>query len=250
MKKYIVILFIGFSTILAAQNSLAKIEYSYAVEAYSNNNYKKALEHLEEVKSLLGSTNARVMFLEILSKANKLEKYNTFSNSFIEDKKYIITLQKGINYTNSNKTFSIKAYENALNLVNNKDANHPFIKLINKLQKGEDLTIEDFPPDEKYTKAIKGIYVISNWLNTVDSINLLCGSYINNFENDVPLEKLKKIYDINKLYSKYCSKKELIQQSWDAINKKEYENALVKFKELDKAGIDSKSIISQLQKMI
>lgn len=250
-KILIVTFFLLFQpTVFTAQNSLAKIEYSYAEEAYNNKDYNKAIEHLEEVKNLLGSTNARVMYLEILSRDNNLVKYDSFSNSFIEDKEYIIDIAKRINDMNSDKEFTIYAYKDALKINNNKDVNHPFLKFINKLEKGEDLTLEDFPPDEKYSKAIKGTYLINDWLNSVESIKSLCDTYIDNFENEVHLDKLKKIYELNKLYSKFKSKRELIQQSWDAINKNEYEHALIKFEELDKVGIDSKRIITQLQKMI
>tara|TARA_R110002072_G_scaffold22432_3_gene78737 strand:+ start:26102 stop:27232 length:1131 start_codon:yes stop_codon:yes gene_type:complete len=71
------------TSILSAQNSLAKIEYSYAEEAYSNNDYKKTLEHLEDVKSLLGSTNARVMYLEIMS----LSKTFSLAKNTLDDYK-------------------------------------------------------------------------------------------------------------------------------------------------------------------
>ena len=50
-----------------AQEALAKIEYGEAETAFQNENYQETLNHLEKVKELLKSTNATVMYLEIMA---------------------------------------------------------------------------------------------------------------------------------------------------------------------------------------
>jgi len=122
MKKIILIIAVLFITpIVLAQNSLAKIEYSYAEEAFTKEDYKKALEHIEETKGLLGNTNARIMYLEIRS----LE--NTFSYS-------------------RNSLVDYQIYK---------------------------------------------------------KLNDLTSSYVSNFEDEVPLEKLKVVYEIQKKHNNY-----------------------------------------------
>ncbi|MDV7187725.1 hypothetical protein R3X25_10570 [Lutibacter sp. TH_r2] len=151
----ICILFMLLQTnIISAQNSLAKIEYSYAEEAYSNNNYKKALEHLEEVKSLLGSTNARVMYLEIMALS---------------------------------KMFSV-----AKN------------------------TLED--------------YIIYKKLDNLTS------SYLINFENDVPIEKIKTVYEIQKEYKVYAIEAEHLMKGKTNQNEKNYDDALIHYSKACEAG--------------
>ena len=81
MKRYltIIIIIILFASESHAQDALAKLEYQDAETAYQNDNYSKALEHLEATKKLLGSTNATIMYLEISAKDKLLNTNNTSS---------------------------------------------------------------------------------------------------------------------------------------------------------------------------
>jgi len=155
MKKIILMIVVMFiSPIVFAQNSLAKIEYSYAEEAFAKKDYKKALEHIEETKGLLGSTNARIMYLEICS----LEK-----------------------------TFSM-----AKN------------------------TLEDYKVYKK--------------------LNDFTSSYLSNFENDVPIEKLKVIYEIQKEFKDYTIEIENLIKGRAYQNEKNYDDALLYYSIACKAG--------------
>ena len=148
IKKILTIIFILLFTQVNAQNSLAKIEYSYAEEAFSKKEYAKAIKHLEEVKKILGSTNARVMYLEL----------NALSN--------LLSLNKN--------------------------------------------TLEDY-------KLIKKLYNIST-------------QYISNFENEVPLEKLKTIYQFKKTYTNYNIEIDNLIKGKKEINNEEFYNALKYYK--------------------
>lgn len=55
--------------LLSAQvdDRLAKLEYSEAEEAFEKGNHGQALNHLEKTKDLLGKTNQKIMYLEIMS---------------------------------------------------------------------------------------------------------------------------------------------------------------------------------------
>jgi len=273
MKKTILILFISFSNILAAQNSLAKIEYSYAEEAFNKKEFSKVLKHLEEVKSLLGSTNARILYLEILSRSNNLPNYQAFNNSFTFNKannsidnsinekiKKQITPQM-LSIVNSNKKLTIEMYSKSLNQAQTKESQKFFNHLINKLKNGQNVTYDDFL-QSTYNNVNNSTNLSStlnkentnseiiNWIESVELINSLCDIYLENFENDVPLEKLKKVYEIKKQCKIFIPNKQLIKQSWGTLKKEEYENALIKFKELQIAGIESSSLISEIQKII
>lgn len=276
MKKFILIIFIGFSNILVAQNSLAKIEYSYAEEAFNKKEFSKAIEHLEEVKSLLGSTNARIMYLEILSRSNNLPNYQSFNNSFTSNK--VNSANNGANYgvnesikkmftpqtlsfINSNKKLMIETYTRTLNQTQLQETRNLFNHLINKLKNGQNVIVDDFLPNtynnlnnttnpsSSFNKENTNSE-ISTWLENVELINTLCDMYLDNFENEVPLEKLKKVYEIKKECKIYIPNKELIKQCWETLKKKDYEYALIKFRELDNLGIESKNVISEIGKII
>lgn len=62
------LLALSFTQLSYSQNALAKIEYAEAETDFQAGNYQESLAHLETVKEMLGSTNAKVMYLEILSK--------------------------------------------------------------------------------------------------------------------------------------------------------------------------------------
>lgn len=96
-----------------AQNSLAKIEYGYAEEAYAQKKYKKALEHIEEVKSLLGSTNARVMYLEIMARdeldpKKAREYFNAALKLFNLTQEYIKNFENDVPVSKLKKVYEIQ----------------------------------------------------------------------------------------------------------------------------------------------
>ena len=278
-NNILIVVALFFTTFINSQNSLAKIEYSYAEEAFNNKNYAKAINHLEEVKKLLGSTNARILYLEILSRNNNLANYQSFTNSLgLNNTKNTVNNsntnsnmpQSTINFINKNKKLMIESYTNTLvkykttikNKEHLKNVTNLFNHLIKKLKKGEDVNSNDFLPstynntsNNTSSKIIgnnknKSASEINNWLNKVDLINSLCITYMENFENDVPLEKLKKIYEIKKGVQNYLPKKDLIKQAWESLSNKEYNLALSNFKKLQENGIESILVINHIQKTI
>lgn len=272
MKRVLLFLFLTFSNILAAQNSLAKIEYSYAEEAFNKKEYSKAIQHIEEVKKLLGNTNARIIYLEILARSNNLPNYQAFNNSVrvntntsVGSNTQSIVPLETLSFINSNKEIMIKAYSNQLKELSKygnqtEETSSLFINIINKLESGQDITQDDFQPstynnlNNTRTNDVLDMEnsnsKINNWLEGVDLINSLCDVYLENFEDEVPLEKLKKIYEIKKQCKVFIPNKELIKQSWALLKEKEYENALIKFRELQISGIESSSVINEIQRMI
>lgn len=76
MKKIILfaILNIVFAQFVSAQNTIAKLKFEDAEEAYSNSNFDLALSKLIEVETLLKSTNPKILYLKINSQAKIIEK--------------------------------------------------------------------------------------------------------------------------------------------------------------------------------
>lgn len=148
MRQIFLFCFLLFSAVIHCQNTLAKIEYSYAEEAFTKKNYTKTLTHLNEVKKLLGSTNAKVMFLEIKAL----------------DKNLVGTLN----------------------------------------------TIKDY-------KAIKKVADLTE-------------QYVTNFENEVPFEKLKSIYEIQKKRKPYSQEYESLINGKKAEKAKEFGKAVLQYR--------------------
>lgn len=72
----IILLFVFCSLPGSAQEVLAKIEYSEAEKSFQQKDYPETLKYLEKVKELLGSTNSKVMYLEIMALDKVLDKGN------------------------------------------------------------------------------------------------------------------------------------------------------------------------------
>ena len=81
MKKIflLAILIIATSQLLFAQNSIAKLKYEEAEEAYSLNNFELVLNKIKEVEILLKSTNPKLLHLKILA-LDQLVKQPAFKN--------------------------------------------------------------------------------------------------------------------------------------------------------------------------
>lgn len=76
MKKIILltILIIATAQITIAQNTIAKLKFEEAEEAYVNNDFELTLSTLKEVETLLKSTNPRILYLQILAQTKIIEK--------------------------------------------------------------------------------------------------------------------------------------------------------------------------------
>lgn len=74
MKSLFLTLVLIYSSIqISAQNSVAKIKYGQAEEAYAKGNYKEALGFVEETEKILKSTNTTTTYLKILCEKNILD---------------------------------------------------------------------------------------------------------------------------------------------------------------------------------
>jgi len=76
MKKLILfsVLIIATVQFTFAQNTIAKLKFEEAEEAYTNNNFELTLTKLNEVETLLKATNPRILYLQILAQSKIIEK--------------------------------------------------------------------------------------------------------------------------------------------------------------------------------
>ncbi len=84
MKKlflFTLILF-AFNNSSIAQNAIAQLKYEDAEEAYSQGNYELTLGKLKETEELLGVTNPKILYLQILAQSKVIEK-NPMRDYFI-----------------------------------------------------------------------------------------------------------------------------------------------------------------------
>lgn len=76
MKKIIIntLLFLAISHFAVAQNTIAKLKFEEAEEAYTNNNLELALTKLKEAETILKATNPRILYLQILTQEKIIAK--------------------------------------------------------------------------------------------------------------------------------------------------------------------------------
>ncbi len=100
-KLLLIISFIAFSTgnIFAQNNDMkARIEFEDAETAYQNQDYSKAITHLESAEKLLGKATAKTGYLKVLS-LDKLISEETYEYENLEklrilSKKYVDSYSK------------------------------------------------------------------------------------------------------------------------------------------------------------
>ncbi|MES2286263.1 MAG: hypothetical protein V4547_11285 [Bacteroidota bacterium] len=101
MKKIILLVFLttAFFQFASSQNTIAKLKFEDAEQAYANNNFELALHKLIEVETLLKSTNPQVLHLKINSqskiiKKNPLNDYALIENTRKLCSKYLIDYEQ------------------------------------------------------------------------------------------------------------------------------------------------------------
>lgn len=84
MKKIILFAFLIIASVQAAsaQNTIAQLKYEDAEEAYSVGNYELTISKLKEVETMLGATNPKILYLQILAQSKVIEK-NPMRDYFI-----------------------------------------------------------------------------------------------------------------------------------------------------------------------
>jgi len=148
MKKAILltVLIIAAVQFSFAQNTIAKLKFEEAEEAYTNNNFELTLTKLKEVEVMLGSTNPKILYLQILAQAKVIDKNPLANYHIIESAR-----------TSINKY--LKDYEN---LPDNEDKYREIYKISESFVKYPtkqdfDLAFEKAKPDilEEEKKMIK-----------------------------------------------------------------------------------------------
>ena len=122
MKKIIIAFLIIASNIVCAQNTIAKLKYEEAEELYSTGEFYETLNKLEEVETLLGSSNPKILYLQILSLSKIIERVPFKDYDRIEKTRNII-----VKY--------LKEYEN---LPDNEDKYRDIYKISELLRKYPD----------------------------------------------------------------------------------------------------------------
>lgn len=84
------LLFLGLAFLLitapaGAQNTLAKIKYELAEEAFEKNDFKTAISELDGAEKILGSTNPKILYLRIQAQFKLIEANPLVDFSIIED---------------------------------------------------------------------------------------------------------------------------------------------------------------------
>ena len=97
MKKIILLTVLLFANVQfsVAQNTIAKLKFEEAEEAYTNNDFELCLTKLKEVETMLKSTNPRILYLQILAQTkiierNPLEDYDIIESAKKSINKYLM----------------------------------------------------------------------------------------------------------------------------------------------------------------
>ena len=160
MKKIITLAFILIATtqFAFAQQAIAKIKYEEAEEAYTANNFELTVTKLNEVETILKSTNPRVMYLKIMAQNAIINKNPYKDFEILKSTRFLI-----------NKY--LKDYET---LPDNEDKYRDIYKVSEALKKLPDHTAKAF----------------SQKLAYIDSIARLGNAYLH---GDLPID-YKKAY--------------------------------------------------------
>lgn len=96
MNRLIFTFFLVFTTLMvdAQNNQIAIIKYEQAEEAFNKTDFKSAISYLNECELLLGTTNAKIMFLKINAQVNQIEQdpfadYEIIKNVRLNIQKYL-----------------------------------------------------------------------------------------------------------------------------------------------------------------
>ena len=211
LKTIIILGIIVCATISSnAQNTLAKIEYAEAETDFQAGNFTESLAHLETVKEMLGSTNAKVMHLETMA------LYMSYAKEFIASPVFNESMTKGLqSYSTEDIQTLYKGYlqtagytvDENLNVMQHPKASEAMTNVVGNL-----ILLTDRDLFRKRLLAATKILAISN-------------TYITNFEDSVPIEKLKDIYSINKNVSAIAKASAELEKGLLAFDNKDYETA-------------------------
>jgi hypothetical protein len=121
MKNFIIliILFLGIRSTAYCQNNnaIARIRYQEAEELYEKGSYELSLKKLEQVESLLNSSNSKILYLKILIedtlyKIDRRQKIPSFksTNSIQNDLKYFISNYYSVSDEKLSQVLNMSSY--------------------------------------------------------------------------------------------------------------------------------------------
>ncbi|WP_157686630.1 hypothetical protein [Nonlabens sp. Hel1_33_55] len=163
-----------------------------AEEDYQAGNYAESLEHLETVKMMLGNTNEKVMYIEIINRDIKYKLETFFRNNPDKVK---------------SKYFDPKSLIQVnIDVVKGIADNYEMYKDISGIDlKPRQFYLNQAIEYEELLEKVK-VYTVEMFLEEFDSIEEkaliaeMSSYYIKNFAETVPLDKLNDIYKISKRY--------------------------------------------------
>jgi hypothetical protein len=119
MKKNLIslILLLSAVNVLMAQNTIAKLKFEDAEEAYAQKDYALTLTKLDDAEAILKATNPKILYLRIMAQSKIIEQKPYDSYSLIE----------------SNRTLSARYLKNYESLPNNEDKYRDIYKASEKL---------------------------------------------------------------------------------------------------------------------
>ncbi len=206
-------LLLGMTLTTQSQNALAKIEYAEAETDFQAGNFAESLAHLETVKEMLGSSNAKVMYIEVLARVSifgiqgkqDVATIKSYRSEQQQKNYQVVESQRIKNAALAKKERRRKLGTELLVgklgrlLVKNKEDRNATKESkerreenIQSIAMNSELSENDLPFDKLHMTTLE-------FLENGKQILELSEYYVNNFEQDVPIDKLKEIYEANKL---------------------------------------------------
>ena len=194
MKKIITLITIIFLVynVSFAQNTIAKLKFEEAEEAYSLNNYELTLSKIKEVEGLLKSTNPKLLYLKICAQA-KIIQANPYED---------------LELLNNIKTLSAKYLNDYENLPDNEEKYRDIYKISESMaqytKQGLDEHLKKIQ-DAAEAKKIEDLNRIKN----ADQ-NFMSYVYFKDFPTGLTLKETVRrmsMYNTNKMNEDYTQNK-------------------------------------------
>jgi uncharacterized protein (TIGR02145 family) len=157
MKKLLTLTFILLATtqFAFAQQAIAKIKYEEAEEAYAVKDYKTTLKKLDEVETILKSTNPKVMYLRIMAQSSDIE-YNPLND---------------LNILVNTRKLCAKYLKDYENVPNNEDKYRDIYKKSEALNTNYPATLDEFNKKVEEKKQ-EGITTICSQVWATKNLNV------------------------------------------------------------------------------
>ena len=184
MKRIVTLISILFlvANTCFAQNSIAKLKYEEAEEAYTSNNFELTISKIKEVEGLLGTTNPKLLYLKILAQNKMIETDPEKDYAIIENTRAV-----------SDKY--LKDYDN---ITDNEDKYRDIYKISQKLiaYPKSKIEFDDIALKKKdiaLKKKEKELYERETPRRITDSI-----LSVSNFKSGIAIEEFVRLYPESK----------------------------------------------------